>query len=146
MIHALGMKKLVALKPASIATNATSSTVIDTLGYDHCMLDITLDSQSSTTSAPAVLKLSESDDTTTTVTDVTAFVGGGAGGFTIPNSGSAATIVTFNVDLRARKRYLTLKVTPGDAAQICSAIANLSRGEQAPTSATLAGCAARVSG
>ncbi len=148
MIHSFAQKSVVVIKPASVATNATSTGNIDRLGYDYAAIDIVLDSQSSTTSKPAVLKLSESDDTVATnFADITAFTGGtSTGNFTIPNASAAANIVRMNVDCRARKRYLKVSLTPGDAAQIACVTANLSRGKDAPLTATEHGVSALVTG
>lgn len=143
MIHAASAKSVVMLKPQSVATNATVTGTVDTLGFDHCRVDVLLDSQTSTTSKPTALKLEESNDLTTYVT-VSPFTGGT--GFTIPTAGSVSTVIRFNVDLRPRMRYLKVSLTAGDAAQLACVHANLSRAEVLPNTATLKGCTAVVDG
>jgi hypothetical protein len=147
MIYAQNEKHGVVFKPQSVATNATASGRIDTLGYAYCSIDIALDSAAAASSNPATCKLSESDDTTTTVTDITAFVGDGTGGFTIPDADTSnPQFYRFNVDLRGRKRYLTLKLTPAGAAQQACATYHLSRAEEAAINTTKANVAVLVNG
>lgn len=122
------------IKPASVASSATSTGVIDRLGYDEVKVQVLLDSAASTASNPAVLKLSESDDATT-YTDITAFVGDATDGFTIPAvSATLPTVVEMNVDCRARKRYLKLSVTPSTSgAMILGATAVLGKAKDSTT-------------
>lgn len=139
-------KAVLVIAPVSKTNGATASASFDTLGYDHLTLDVAIPTADTTTDGVSVLKLSESDDTTTTVTDVTAFVGGGTGGFTLPaGKTSGNTLVKMNVDLKKRKRYLTLTVSPRTT-QILAAIANLQIAEQSPTQASDAGVDMLVNG
>jgi hypothetical protein len=69
-------KAVLVIAPVSKTNGATASASFDTLGYDHLTLDIAIPTADTTTDGVSVCKLSESDDTTTTVTDVVAFVGG----------------------------------------------------------------------
>jgi hypothetical protein len=115
------------IKPASVATNATSTGVIDTLGYEEVKVCILLDSAASTSNNPVVLSLTESDDATTYAA-IAAFTGDATDGFTIPNADTAnPQVVELNVDCRARKRYLKVNVTPGTAAQLVGAVAVLGK-------------------
>ena len=136
MIHAQNNKPLAVLAPASVATNATATANIDTLGYDYATIDVLLDSSASTTNNPAVLQIAESDDTV--VTNFATFTGSvGDTDFTIPAvSATLPTVVRLNVDCRARKRYLRLSLTTAGAAMIVGATASLSRADEAVTSAT----------
>jgi len=92
------------------------------------------------------LKLQEGD-TTSSYSDVTAFVGGGVGGFTIPTPGNTTdtNVVRFDVDLRGRDRYLNVYATPQAASVIASNV-RLSKGESGPDSAADKGVKAAVSG
>ena len=83
----------------------------------------------------------------TTFTNITEFVGGGTGGFTIPASSStgAANVVRMNVDLRGKKRYLKVNATPAFATRVVS-VARLGKAEVGPVSASEVGVAAVVSG
>jgi hypothetical protein len=118
----------VAIKPQSVTSGATATGIVDTLGYEEAAVDVALDSQASTTSNPSVLKLQESISTdASNFADITAFVGDATDGFTIPPAGSAATIVRMNVDLRARKRYLRVVVSPDGAAQQLGSVVTLGK-------------------
>ena len=136
-------KCVLAINQLSTTNAATASGVIDRLGYDRMELDVVATSSNDTTNTPTVLKLSESDDATT-YADVSGAVGGTD--FTIPASytNTASDFkVKFNVDLRPRKRYLKISVSPLTT-QIISAVANLSLGDEGPDSATDAGVDALV--
>jgi hypothetical protein len=127
--------------PVSVASSATATGNIDTMGYDEVKVCVLLDSAASTASKPAVLKLSEADVTNvSSFADITAFVGGGVGGFTIPAvSATLGSIVELNVDTRARKRYLKLSVTPStNGAMVLGACAVLGRAEDSTAAGALA--------
>lgn len=137
------------LTAAAAATQITG--YVDTLGYDFCTVDLTaLPGHTTATNNPTVLKLGESADTyMTNATDITAFVGDGAGGFTIPNVPTVTTTpftAKMNVDCRARYRYLHLEVVPLGGNMTGSAIANLFRAEQLPNTAAETGCLVVVNG
>lgn len=144
MIFGQTDKVVVVIKPQSIATDATATGSFDTLGYSYAQLDVVLDSSAAVSNNPAVLAVSEGD-TTTAYTDVTALVGDGSGGFTVPNVHTAnATVVRLNIDLKKRKRYLKLSQTSGGAANISTTIARLSRAAVQPDTTTEAGVTALV--
>jgi len=134
------------IAPASTATNATASGVIDTLGYESVKVCVLLDSAASTSNNPAVLKLQDADiNTASSFADITAFVGDATDGFTIPAADTAnPQVVELNVDCRSRKRYLRCLVTPGTAAQIVGAVAVL--GKAKDSTVARAEAAASVTG
>ena len=143
-------KAVIVIAPVSKTNGATASASFDTLGYDHVTIDIVIPTADTTTDGLSVCKLSESDDTTTTVTDVTAFVGGTATsatvGYVLPAGVTAANSnIKMNVDLKKRKRYLTLTVVPRTT-QILVALGNLQIAEQDPTQAADAGVTTLVNG
>lgn len=140
-------KQVIAINQASTTNAGTASGNIDTLGYDHAEIDIITTTSNDTTNNPSVLKLSESDDTVVTnFSDITKFVGDGAGGFTIPAAVTSGNWgVKMSVDLRNRKRYLKVSVSPVTT-QVITAIANLHKGDEGPNSATDAGVNALVEG
>jgi len=119
----------VAIKPQSLATTATATGNVDTLGYEEAAIDVALDSQAAASSNPAVLKISESDDTVVTnFADITALVGDGVGGFTIPNADTSdPQNIRLNVDLRARKRWLKVTLTPAGTTQLVGVSATLGK-------------------
>lgn len=127
MISGQNDKGLIVIAYASIATSATTTAQIDTLGYGYCTIDIMYDSSATPSNTPRVMTLAEDDTTVVTnFTDITEFVGGTA--FTIPVMTASAQMVRFNVDLRGRKRYLELSLNASaGAALIAGANAHLSR-------------------
>lgn len=144
------LKAVLVIAPVSKTNGATASASFDTLGFDFASIDVAIPTADTTTDGVSVLKLSESDDTTTTVTDIAQFVGGTAvdatHGFVLPaGKTSGNTLVKMNVDLKKRKRYLTLTVVPRTT-QLLAAVANLEIAEQSPTAAADAGVDVLVSG
>jgi hypothetical protein len=131
------------------ATNATFSHVIDTLGYDYAAIDVVFRQSTASTEAVALaLAVQQSDtNTDTAFSNITTFVGGGAGGFTIPttSSSTAPNVARFNIDLRGKARYLRVRATPNTASILCSN-ARLGRGEVGASGAARSGVAVVVSG
>jgi hypothetical protein len=133
--------KSVAKHSASVASNATFTHEIDTLGYKYASIDVMFSPfTASNVSLASVLKVGEADTAGATAADITALVGGGAGGFTIAATGASTGaniggIARFNVDLRGRKRYLTVTVSPSTTVAIVSS-ARLSKGETHATTAS----------
>lgn len=143
-------KAVLAIAPASVTAAATATGRIDTLGYKWLTLAVSLATADTTTDQPSVLKIAESDDTTTTVTDVVSLTGGASTstsvGWVIPAGDTQnSQVVLFQIDLKKRKRYLTLKISPRTT-QLLSAMGLLDIPEASPTNASDAGVAALVSG
>ncbi len=134
MIHAQFEKFAATLPTAAVGSTATSTLTIDRLGYDHVSVSAIRASNASTVFA-SVLKVEESDNNSD-YTDVTALVGGGTGGFTIPavSDTNSAAIVQMDIDCKAKKRYLKVSMTPGASATL-GIVAGMSRAEVAPTNA-----------
>ena len=134
MIHDQFNKFLATLPTAAVGSTATSTLTIDRLGFDHVSVSAIRASNASTVFA-SVLKVEESDDNSS-YSNVTALVGGGTGGFSIPavSDTNSAAIVQVDIDCRARKRYLKVSMTPGASATI-GIVAGLSKAEVAPTAA-----------
>lgn len=149
MLPVENSKSVTKIGVADTATNATHQHTIDTLGFAHASVDVVFEpvAAAGTNSAVAIaLKLQESD-TTSSYSDLTAFVGGGSGGFTVPTPGNTndTNVVRFDVDLRGKKRYLNVYATP-QAASVVASNVRLSRGEDGPSDATTKGVKAAVSG
>ena len=141
MIHSQ-MEKVVAAVPGSVGTSAVTLTV-DTLGYDYASVTALRASNASTVFA-SVLKVEESDDNSS-YSNVSGFVGGTD--FTIPTvtDTSVVSVVKLDIDTKARKRYLKVTATP--AVSVNTVVtARLSRGENAPATASEAGVLAWVRG
>lgn len=145
MIHAQNDKVVAALPTGTVASSETATLTIDTNGYEHASVTVVRASNASTVFASA-LKVEESDDNSD-YSNVTALVGGGTGGFTIPtvSSTSVPSIVKMDIDTKARKRYLKVSMTPNTAVNV-SMQARLSRGAVAPASASEAGVIGWVKG
>ena len=126
-------KRVVSILGTGVTNGATVTANIDTIGFDFASIDLVLGTSNTVSNKPSTLKLSESDDTVVTnFADITAFVGGGTGGFTIPNADTSnANVYVFNVDCRGRKRYLKLTATPVTT-QAAVMDARLSCAEEAP--------------
>lgn len=147
MNHLESTKTVAKVGTADTTTAQTFTSSIDTLGYDYASIDVVFEQNAATTDAVATaLKLGQGD-TTASYSDITAYVGGGSGGFTIPttSSSSASNVVRFNVDMRGKKRYLQVSATPVAASVVC-AVARLGKAEVGPANASEAGVAAVVSG
>ena len=148
------LKAVVAINAVSASNAGTAtSSVIDTLGYDWATIDVWATTQSASTQAgsPSILKLQESDNTTATnFVDVVGFRGGSATATNVDfvvGIGRTAGINNYklNVDCRARKRYLSVVVSP-TTTQTFYGLANLGKGENAPIDATKAGVLSLIDG
>lgn len=145
MIHSQNHKVVAELPAAAVGATATASLTIDTIGYDHASVTVLRASNASTVFANAV-KVEESDDNVS-YTNVTALVGGGVGGFSIPAVGNtnAAAVLKMDIDTRAKKRYLKVSYTPGASANV-AIVGRLGRAEESPASNSDAGVIGRVVG
>jgi hypothetical protein len=147
MIHAQNHKVVGDVPTAAIGATATATLTIDTLGYDHASVNILRAANASTVFAN-VIKVEESDDNSS-YSNVTALVGGGSGGFSIPAIAASATgsasILKLDIDTKAKKRYLKVSYTPGASATV-SIVARLGRGEVSPATAAEAGVVGLVRG
>jgi hypothetical protein len=147
MNHLESTKTVASIGTADTATDATFAHTIDTLGYDYASVDVVFEAGTASTQDLALaLSLAQSDDNTT-FTNITEFVGGGSGGFTIPTSMSstASNVARFNLDMRGKKRYLKVSATPADDSVVCC-VARLGKAEVGPSTASEAGVAVQVSG
>src|SRR5262245_9006491 len=146
MIHAQTARWFQALAPASVAAAATTI-CIDTRGFDY--LEIAVLHGLVGAANYTVLKVQEGDaltdaNTLTAGVDITGLVMGtsaniGGAVSVLPGDASDGLIDVFQVDLRARKRYIDVSATPG-AASLVAIVARLSRAEQTPTTAAQMGC------
>ncbi len=146
---------------SALAFNGTSATAagtvtalnVDTLGYDWCTIDVwgTTQVGTSQTHSPSVLRLQEADTTSATFTDVVGFRGGSATATNVDflvgsvTAASNVPMYKFNVDCRARKRYLSVLINPATS-QTFYGVANLGRGEQSPSTAAKAGVLSLIEG
>ena len=150
MVPGQNTKKLVVLKQQAATNGATlTSDNIDTLGYDQVTIDVVGTTSDNATNNPSVLKVQEADVTAaTSFADIAAFVGDGASGFTIPDSPTATTtapFASFSVNLRKRKRYLRVLISPVTT-QTFTVLATLERASQAPVGTTAQNVAVVING
>lgn len=136
MNHASGNKSATKAA-ASVAASATHSHEIDTLGFKYASIDVIFSPFTSATSSYAsVLKVQESDTSGSGQADISGLsVTAGAGSTTGANVGA---IARFNVDLRGRKRYLTVVTSPGNTVAVVTN-ARLTKAEQGAYDSTTAG-------
>jgi hypothetical protein len=133
MNHASGAKSNVKVT-TSVASSATFTHEIDTLGFKYATVDVIFSPYTaSNVSLANVLRVGESDTASqgTSATNITGLVGGTD--FTVASTGASTGanvggVSRFNVDLRGRKRYLTVIVSPSTTVAVISA-ARLSKGE-----------------
>jgi hypothetical protein len=146
VIH-LNATKTDARSVASVAANATHTHEIDTLGYESVSIDVVYSPFTAATSnAAPVLRLTQHDVTGTGQTNISGMVGGTD--FTVAagaTTGNAGYVARFNVDMRGKRRYLTLYTTPGNAVGVTS-VARLGRAEEAPVNAASGNVGTWVSG
>lgn len=140
-------KQVIVIAQASTTNAATATGNIDTRGYDFLSLDVIMATSNVVSNNPTVFKLAQCDTTVvTSFADITAFVGDGTGGWTIPNCVTSGNWgMKFNVDLRGLKRYLKLSISPLTT-QVITAIANLFHGTESPGNTTKANVKALVEG
>ncbi len=142
--------KSVADMTENLTTAQTHSMVVDRLGYEYVSLDVVQepwsDAEYTAQAVFTVLKLQESDDNAS-YADVTAFVGGGTGGFTVPSPSNTNSdvIVRMDVDCRGRKRYLKVLATPYTTGTVYT-VARLGKGHDGPVTASAKGVDGTVSG
>ena len=129
--------------PASIASSATTTMTFDTLGYDFAVVRVIGGTQATTDPAITTLKFLENDTNTnaSNMTAVTALTGGTAGNtsgfFVIPAatvSGLGGVVAEFHLDLRKRKRFQQINITPGTTL-VYGVHVELGRAEQIPLTA-----------
>lgn len=93
------------LAPITAATTARTA-AIDTQGADYATIVFHIGIEANTNSTNVALNLKESD--TNAATAFATF----NSSFSVTADNTAATVQVFNVDLKGRKRYLQVSVTP----------------------------------
>ena len=129
------------MPPETQATGATHSMIFDTKGFDRANVYFGMATHVTSLASLKTLKFTEGTNTTCG-TAIVAFTGGtvtsSSVGFVIPTAAKMGIgdMVEFQIDLRARKRYMRLDVTPGDTtAKQTYGIAILSRPGQSKDTA-----------
>lgn len=148
MIDSRNVKYVAITPPGAIVDNGSyTTTSVDTKGWDHCSFVCLL---GDTDIAMTALKVQESDDdgSSDTYADVTGLVYGTSTDIdgntsALPAADDDDSFFVFEVDCKARKRYLDLVATAGNgtAGTYLTAFAILSRGKETPTTVAAKGCA-----
>ena len=130
MIDAPTAKYVQALPPVSVAGGASATTTeIDTIGFDYCEFLVLAGLIPST--GVATLKLQESDVSGSGQVDIS-----GAAWTALVDADDNKVVAAF-LDLRKRKRFLTLVITNGATnASLLASLAILSRARQLPDTAS----------
>jgi len=109
-------KNILVLDARGVTAGATASATFEHARFGFVSLDIYGSSVAAATNRPSTIMLSESDTTEATAFEaIASLVGDGSHGFVIPNwytSTATRQVVKINIDLRTRKRYLLLSITP----------------------------------
>lgn len=95
----------VMLAPITAATTARTAN-LDTKGADYATIEVVLGAQANTNATSPTISLSESD--TTVATTFATF----NSSFSTSQANAAGTVGAYHVDLKGRKRYLRLTLTP----------------------------------
>ncbi len=131
--------------PVALVNNASAlTTTIDTLGYDWCTIVVQFGVIGA---AATALKVQESDLANMgSAADVTGLVFGTSNNIAgtasaLPASTADNNLYIFDIDLRARKRYLDLVTTMGVGDCYVTSVTRLSRAENALATAAGRGAA-----
>lgn len=131
MIHNQDVKFGLSIVPQSINGTDTNGTGVDTAGYHYALAVFHL---GATTADMDSCAIQESDDNSSWSSDITALTFS-----TVPTATDDNGFFACRIDLRKRKRYLRWHCNYGAAATLSTAFFILSRAEQSPSTATLAG-------
>jgi hypothetical protein len=121
----------VVLAPVTAATTARTA-AIDTSGADYAIIEIVAGAEANTNSTNVVLNLRESD--TNSATTFATF----DANFSTVLDNTAGAVAVFNVDLKGRKKFLQVVVTPDtttNGAVITSCVSALVMDKQGANSA-----------
>ncbi len=144
-IEAQNVKVVRVTDPGAIVDNASFTTQeIDTNSYEYCQIYCYV---GATDIAHVALKVQESATSGSGFADVSGLTFGSSTNTdgatsTLPSSTSDNEFFVFDIDLKARERYLDLVATAGNGAAgtYMVAWAILSRGHDTPQTATERGC------
>lgn len=136
-MNQVSLSKSVTKSTASVASSATFTHNVDGLGFESAHFDVIYSPFTAAAAAYAlVLTLGESDSAgATNASTISAFTVTANAGATTGDNGAVAR---FNVDLRGRKRYLTVSTTPALTVAVTSSV-RLSKAEDGAITAALTG-------
>ena len=116
---------VILLAPVATTNATTAFASFDTNGFEYAVIDVISGAYSS--DKPSVLNIADCD-TTVTASFVTVTGGSATGNLSTSTFGNSVS--RFQVDLRARKRYLALNLTMGTTTGVMAAVARLGRAAQ----------------
>ena len=135
-------KAHVASAAATVATNATQKLTFDTSGFDTANVKVLVGTNATTSATFTSMAWSESDTVTnvSSMTSIASLTGGTATsstvGFVLPGAAGTAlgggVACEFQIDLRNRKKYLGLEVTPAQSL-VFGVVADLTKDQSADT-------------
>jgi hypothetical protein len=140
MIHGQNDREVILICDGEVTNDETSTGLVDTLGYDQCIISVYATTSNATTNNFTTLKLSEGQDTSNW-TAIANFTGDDTtDGFTIPTADTSdpQVVAQLSVDLKKRERYLLMTITPLTS-QALTVVARLSQGDETPVGATALG-------
>lgn len=134
---------------ASVLSNATHSLEIDTIGFEFASIDVLFTpftAANPPTTAATVLRVAHSDTTGTAAqTNISGLVSGTD--FTVAAGVTATAGVgyshRFDIDLRGKRRFLTVYATPASTAGIITSC-RLGKGEAGPSTAAEKGVSSQA--
>lgn len=148
MNHLEGTKTSARISPNMSSSTAVHTHEIDTYGSEYASIDVVVNHfTASIASYASTLKLQQSDVSGSGQTDLTGFtVTAGAGRTT--GNGLNGGACRLNVDLRGKKRYLTVVYSPPGTGPLVTVatVARLGKMQDMPTTAASAGVDNFVSG
>lgn len=112
----------VILAPVTAATTARTSSALDTSGADYATIEVIAGAEANTNSTNVAVTLKEADvDAATNYATFNSV-------YSLTLDNTAAAVAALNIDLKGRKKYLQVTVTPDtttNGAVITSAVACL---------------------
>ena len=131
--------KFIPLAPASVASNATATLIVDTKGFAEASFCVLQATASAASHKPITLTIAQGDTTDATAFSTITGYNGGTNATNSPQTVEAPTSATacppiiLNVDCLGKKRYLKFDMTPGTT-QVLGAVAVLGRPAIGPDS------------
>ncbi len=132
--------KSVSKAEVAVTSSATHSLEIDTLGFANASIDVLFSpftAANPPTTAATVLRVAQSDTSGSGQVNISGFVAGTD--FTVAAGVTATASVgyahRFEIDLRGKRRYLTVFATPASTSTVITSC-RLSKAEAGPMSAS----------
>lgn len=137
MIHMQNTKLHSFIRPLDINGTTATDAECDTTGYDYMTVYVRTGNVAADMTA---LKLQESDASGSSEADIS---GGSWATLPLGTGGDNTTRVAF-IDLRKRKKYISLVATAGSGATLIDAFGILSRAEVSPNDVTTRGVTEQI--